>query len=525
MTDNVNHSTLRQASASVPQQQGLYDPRQEHDACGVGFVAHIKGDRSHDIVRQGLQILKNLTHRGAVGADPLAGDGAGILLQIPDAFLRDRCHALGFDLPAEGEYGVGMLFLPRDEKARAACEKAIEKKIVAEGQKLLGWRDVPVDSRGLGESVKIVEPCMRQVFIGRGKGTAGQDAFERKLFVIRKTMEHAIRALPADACAGFYCPSLSSRTIVYKGMLLADQVGSYYLDLQDPRVVSALALVHQRFSTNTFPTWDLAHPFRMIAHNGEINTVRGNVNWMTARHAAMSSNLLGEDLEKLWPLITEGQSDSACFDNALELLVAGGYSLPHAMMLLIPEAWAGNTLMDEERRAFYEYHAALMEPWDGPAAVAFTDGRLIGATLDRNGLRPARYLITDDGLVMMASEMGVLDIPQDKIVKKWRLQPGKMFLIDMQAGRIVDDAELKKQLSTAKPYRKWIDKSRYFLDDLSAVKGGKPVLAASLLDTQQAFGYTQEDLKFILAPMGSAGEEATGSMGADAALPVLSNRN
>ena len=383
---------------------------------------------------------------------------------------------------------------------------------------------MPVDSSGLGESVKKVEPVVRQVLIGRGKNCADSDAFERKLFVIRKTAEHTIAKLPKDQGKGFYCPSLSCRTIVYKGMLLANQVGTYYLDLQDPRVSSAFALVHQRFSTNTFPTWDLAHPFRMIAHNGEINTVQGNVNWMTARHAAMSSKLLGDDLEKLWPLIDDGQSDSACFDNALELLVAGGYSLPHAMMLLIPEAWAGNPLMDEERRAFYEYHAALMEPWDGPAAVAFTDGRMIGATLDRNGLRPARYVITDDDIVMMASEMGVLDIPEHKIVKKWRLQPGKMFLIDMQAGRIIDDVELKKQLSTAKPYRKWVDQSRYFLGDLASVKSANK-LNASLLDTQQAFGYSQEDLKFILAPMVKAGEEPTGSMGVDAALPVLSNRN
>ena len=505
-------------------QQGLYDPRQERDACGVGFVAHIKGKQSHDMVRQGLQILKNLTHRGAVGADPLAGDGAGILLQIPDQFLREEMGWGNIQLPAVGSYGVGMLFLPRDAAARAACEKIIAAKIAAEGQQLLGWRDVPVDSAGLGESVKKVEPVVRQVFIVRGKNCSDADAFERKLLVIRKTMEHAVCALPDNQGKGFYCPSLSCRTIVYKGMLLADQVGKYYLDLQDTRVVSALALVHQRFSTNTFPTWNLAHPFRMIAHNGEINTVRGNVNWMTARHAAMSSKLLGADLEKLWPLIVEGQSDSACFDNALELLVAGGYSLPHAMMLLIPEAWAGNPLMDEERRAFYEYHAALMEPWDGPAAVAFTDGRMIGATLDRNGLRPARYLITDDDLVLMASEMGVLDIPQHKIVKKWRLQPGKMFLIDMQAGRIVDDAELKKQLATAKPYQQWIAKSRYFLGDLPEV-AARPKLNASLLDTQQAFGYSQEDLKFILAPMVSAGEEPTGSMGTDAALAVLSNKN
>jgi glutamate synthase (NADPH) large chain len=515
MRNNVIHSSL-------PPQQGLYDPRREHDACGVGFVANIKGRSSHDTIRQGLQILENLTHRGAVGADPLAGDGAGILIQIPDAFLREACGALSVKLPEAGGYGVGMLFLPRATKAREACERIIADRIKAEGQMLLGWRDVPVDGSGLGESVRKEEPLVRQVFIGRGKNCADQDAFERKLFVIRKTVEHAVRALP-DA-NGFYIPSMSSRTIVYKGMLLANQVGQYYLDLQDPAVVSALALVHQRFSTNTFPTWDLAHPFRMIAHNGEINTVRGNVNWMAARHAAMSSKFLGKDLEKLWPLIVEGQSDSACFDNALELLVAGGYTLPHAMMLLIPEAWAGNPLMDEERRAFYEYHAALMEPWDGPAAVAFTDGRMIGATLDRNGLRPARYLITDDDMVLMASEMGVLDIPQSRVVKKWRLQPGKMFLIDMEAGRIVDDAELKNQLATAKPYRKWIEQSRYFLHDLPDVRN-KPDTRDNLLDVQQAFGYTQEELKFILAPMAASGEEATGSMGNDSALPVLSSRS
>ena len=531
MRNNVSNSSLQEkenVSASIqyglPGRQGLYDPRQERDACGVGFVAHIKGTPSHGIVSQGLQILENLTHRGAVGADPLAGDGAGILIQIPDKFLRDELGWGGIQLPVAGEYGVGMIFLPRDVAARAACEKVIAKKIAAEGQTLIGWRDVPVERDGLGESVKAVEPVVRQVFIGRGKKVKDQDSFERKLFVIRKTAEHAIRALADDQGCGFYVPSLSSRTIVYKGMLLADQVGKYFTDLKDPRVASALALVHQRFSTNTFPTWNLAHPFRMIAHNGEINTVRGNVNWMAARHAAMSSKFLGEDLEKLWPLIVEGQSDSACFDNALELLVAGGYTLPHAMMLLIPEAWAGNPLMDEERRAFYEYHAALMEPWDGPAAVAFTDGRMIGATLDRNGLRPARYLITDDDLVLMASEMGVLPIPQHKIIKKWRLQPGKMFLIDMQAGRIVDDAELKTQLANAKPYRKWIEKSRFLLADLPEAKV-KSQTQASLLDTQQAFGYTQEDVKFLIAPMAASADEPTGSMGSDTALPVLSNRS
>ncbi|MFZ2333729.1 MAG: glutamate synthase-related protein, partial [Sideroxyarcus sp.] len=512
------------SNSSLPQQQGLYDPRHEHDACGVGFVAHIKGQASHDRVSQGLQILVNLTHRGAVGADPLAGDGAGILIQVPDAFLRKALPKEKFTLPPVGDYGVGMLFLPQDAKARAACEKIIADKIKAEGQTLLGWRDVPVNNNGLGECVKAAEPVVRQVFIARGKKTADQDAFERKLFVIRKTAEHAVHALPKGQGKGFYVPSMSSRTLVYKGMLLANQVGTYFLDLQDKDLVSAFALVHQRFSTNTFPTWDLAHPFRMIAHNGEINTLRGNVNWMAARQAAMSSKFLGKDLDKLWPLIVEGQSDSACFDNALELLVAGGYSLPHAMMLLIPEAWAGNPLMDEERRAFYEYHAALMEPWDGPAAVAFTDGRMIGATLDRNGLRPARWLITDDDVVLMASEMGVLPIAEKHIVKKWRLQPGKMLLIDMVAGRQVDVIDLKHRISTARPYAEWLKQSRYMLDELPDAAEIKPPLTG-LLDLQQAFGYTQEDIKFVVQPMAVSGKEAIGSMGNDAALPVLSARS
>ncbi|MDH4286344.1 MAG: glutamate synthase-related protein, partial [Gallionella sp.] len=514
------------SNSSFPIQQGLYDPRQERDACGVGFVAHIKGKPSHEIVRQGLRVLENLTHRGAVGADPLAGDGAGILLQVPDAFLRAQCAVQGITLPEAGSYGVGMLFMPRDAAARAACEQIITEKIAAEGQQLLGWRDVPVDNRSLGESVKAVEPVVRQIFIGSSQ-CADANHFERKLFVIRKTVEHAVRNGSAGilpACQDFYIPSLSSRTIVYKGMLLADQVDKYYLDLQDENLASALALVHQRFSTNTFPTWDRAHPYRMIAHNGEINTLRGNVNWMAARQATMSSALLGDDLKKLWPLIVEDQSDSACLDNALELLVAGGYTLSQAMMLLIPEAWVGSPMLTEERQAFYEYFSIQMEPWDGPAAVAFTDGRQIGVTLDRNGLRPARYLITDDDLVVMASEMGVLDIPQHKIVKKWRIQPGKMFLVDLQAGQVVDVIKMKQQLATAKPYRKWIDQSRYFLDSLPEVTS-KTKLKESLLDTQQAFGYSQEDFKFIIAPMAAAGEEAIGSMGNDAALPVLSNKN
>ncbi len=507
-----------------PGRQGLYDPRNEHDACGVGFVADIKGRRSHAIIRQGLRILENLTHRGAVGADPLAGDGAGILMQVPDGFLREECALKGVELPAAGEYGVGMIFLPRQERSRAACESLLERTVEEEGQVLLGWRDVPTDNSGVGESVKAVEPVIRQIFIARGPECPDQDTFERKLFVIRKVVEHAVRSAAMEGHETFYIPSLSSRTLCYKGMLLANQVDAYYPDLVDERMVSALALVHQRFSTNTFPSWDLAHPFRMIAHNGEINTLRGNINWMTARRHSMASKLLGEDLEKLWPLIAEGQSDSACFDNALELLVAGGYSLAHAMMLLIPEAWSGNPLMDEERRAFYEYHAALMEPWDGPAAVAFTDGRQIGATLDRNGLRPARYLITDDDLVVMASEMGVLEVPESKIVKKWRLQPGKMFLIDMEAGRIIDDEELKSQLAAAHPYQEWLDRTQILLNNLPGRAHADHYDMDTLLDRQQAFGYTQEDLKFLMTPMAVSGQEAIGSMGADNPLAVLSDR-
>ena len=507
----------------MPHAQGLYRPDQEHDACGVGFIAHIKGQQSHAIIAQGLQILRNLTHRGAVGADPLAGDGAGLLIQIPDAFLRRELAKQKVELPKAGDFAVGMLFLPRDAATRAACERIISEVISEEGQSLLGWRDVPTNNKRLGKGVRAVEPVVRQVVVGRGAATP-EDSFERKLFVIRKLVEHRVRALAMKDQEMFYIPSWSSRTLVYKGMLLADQVGEYFPDLLDESMVSALALVHQRFSTNTFPTWDLAHPFRMIAHNGEINTLRGNVNWMAARRHSMSSTLLGSDLDKLWPLIAEGQSDSACFDNALELLVAGGYSLAHAMMLLIPEAWYENKLMDEKRKAFYEYHAALMEPWDGPAAVAFTDGRQIGATLDRNGLRPARYLITDDDLVVMASEMGVLDIPQHKIVKKWRLQPGRMFLIDLQAGRIIDDAELKTQLADSRPYREWLSKSQIRLESLPAVPAPVPASNGALLDRQQAFGYTQEDIKFLMTPMAATGQEAIGSMGNDTPLAVLSNR-
>src|SRR3954471_18503902 len=483
-----------------PLRQGLYDPANEHDACGLGFIAHIKGRKSHDIIAQGLRILINLAHRGATGADPLQGDGAGILLQLPDAFFRRACGKLGITLPAMGQYGVGMVFLPQEPASRIAYEQEIERAIHAEGQVLLGWRDVPTNNAGLSTRTKEVEPVIRQVFVARGSRDMDPDALERKLYVIRKRAGHAIQALQLRHGKEFYVPSFSTRTIVYKGMLLAYQVGEYYLDLKDETMVSALAMVHQRFSTNTFPTWDLAHPFRFVCHNGEINTLRGNFNWIRAREGSIASKVLGDDLAKLWPLIYEGQSDSASFDNALELLLMGGYSLPHAMMLMIPEAWAGNPLMDEDRRSFYEYHAALMEPWDGPAAMAFTNGRQIGATLDRNGLRPARFIVTDDDYVVMASEVGVLDIPERRIVKKWRLQPGKMLLVDLDEGRIIDDEELKRTLATARPYRQWIEKSRVSLDALPdpAPAQGSEV---SLLDRQQAFGYTQEDLKVILAPM------------------------
>jgi len=510
---------------TLPQTQGLYDPANEHDACGVGFVANVKGSKGHEIVQQGLRILENLTHRGAVGADPCAGDGAGLLTQLPDDFLRPECSALGMTLPQAGHYGVGMLFLPQPSATRSHCEQLFEQTVAEEGQGVLGWRDVPTNNDGLGESVRQVEPVIRQLFISRGDNCASTDDFERKLFIIRKRVEHAIRTSGLQGSECFYVPSLSARTICYKGMLLANQVNSYYPDLNDKRFTSALALVHQRFSTNTFPSWDLAHPFRMIAHNGEINTMRGNINWMNARRHSMASELFGDDLQKLWPLIAEGQSDSACFDNALELLVTGGYSMAHAMMLLIPEAWAGNPLMDKKRRAFYEYHAAVMEPWDGPAAVAFTDGRQIGATLDRNGLRPARYLITRDDLVVMASEMGVLDIAEERIVKKWRLQPGKMFLIDMDQGRIIDDAELKDCLADSYPYQQWLQKTQIRLENLPGEISPMAPDTTTLLDRQQAFGYTQEDIKFLMTPMAATGQEAIGSMGADNPVAVLSDKS
>ena len=528
---------------------GLYAQEQEHDACGVGFIASIEGRRSHSIVEQGLQILVNLDHRGAVGADALMGDGAGILIQIPDQFFREELSAQGILLPPAGDYGVGMVFLPKENASRLACEQELERAIRAAGQVLLGWRDVPVDhAMPMSPTVRATEPVIRQVFIGRGADVMVTDALERKLYVIRKMASHAIQALDLAHGREYFVPSMSARTIVYKGLLLCDQVGRYYVDLRDPRVVSALALVHQRFSTNTFPEWPLAHPYRLVAHNGEINTVKGNYNWLRAREGAMQSAVLGDDLSKLYPIVYAGQSDTATFDNCLELLVMSGYPIAHAVMMMIPEAWENHTLMDPRRRAFYEFHAAMMEPWDGPAALAFTDGRQIGATLDRNGLRPARYCITDDGLVIMASEAGVLPVPESRIVHKWRLQPGKMFLIDLEQGRIIDDKELKDQLSASKPYREWIEKVRIKLESIGepsadldgreatgaaadAASADVPTTAAdfgspeSLLDLQQAFGYTQEDLKFLMTPMAAAAEEAVGSMGNDSPLAVLSSKD
>jgi len=508
-----------------PGPQGLYDPANEHDACGVGFVAHIKGRRTHSIVQQGLTVLRNLTHRGAVGWDPKLSDGAGILIQIPDRFLREDMAAKGLALPPPGQYGVGMVFLPREPASRLACEYEIERAIKDEGQVLLGWRDVPVDNSDLAEPARNLEPVIRQVFVGRGKGVTVTDALERKLYIIRKSAGHAIQALQLAHGKEFYVPSMSARTLAYKGMLLAHQVGEYYLELKDARVESALALIHQRFSTNTFPSWDLAHPFRLIAHNGEINTVRGNVNWIRARQGAISSPVLGEDLAKIWPLIYDGQSDSASFDNAVEMLVMGGYSVAHAMMMMIPEAWENHALMDPARRAFYEYHAAMMEPWDGPASIAFTDGRQIGATLDRNGLRPSRYIVTDDDLVIMGSECGCLPVPEERIVKKWRLQPGKMFLVDLEKGRIVDDKQLKDALAHHRPYADWIERIRVRLDEVESDRQQPERSAVPLLDRQQAFAYTQEDVKFLMAPMAQSGEEPTGSMGNDSPLAVLSGKD
>nr|WP_246742891.1 glutamate synthase large subunit [Rhodomicrobium vannielii] len=506
-----------------PEPQGLYHPSREHDACGLGLIANIKGVKSHAIVQDALKILLNLEHRGAVGADPLAGDGAGILVQLPHDFFVAEGERIGFKLPQPGYYGVGQLFMPQNAEVRAQCETVVETVLAEQGLPFIGWRDVPVNNESLPEIVTATEPFQRQVFIGRPHCISDESAFERALYVARRIISNRVRA-EIGVDINFYPVSCSCRTIVYKGMFLSYQLGEYYNDLHHPLFASALALVHQRFSTNTFPSWKLAHPYRMVCHNGEINTLRGNVNWMAARQASVSSPLFGGEIQKLWPISYEGQSDTACFDNALEFLLQGGYSLAHAMMLLIPEAWGGNALMDEKRHAFYEYHASLMEPWDGPAAIAFTDGKQVGATLDRNGLRPARYIVTTDDRVILASEAGTLQVPEEKIVHKWRLQPGKMLLIDLEEGRIISDDEIKTELASMRPYQEWLKHGQVRVENLPAAAPSQPKTSVALLDRQQAFGYTQESWKFLLAPMIETGQEAIGSMGTDTPISALSSR-
>ncbi len=504
----------------TPRKQGLYDPRFEHDACGVGFIVHKTGKKSHDIVEQALTILLNLDHRGACGAEKNTGDGAGILCQIPDLFFRKVTSNLGFTLPAAGQYGVGMLYTAPDAEIRGKGRQEFEKIAAEEGLKVLGWRDVPTDNSSLGNSAKSTEPFIEQVFIERDANLSDDLAFERKLYVIRKRSH-----LSRQSFNRYWYPcSISSRTIVYKGQLMPVQVGDYFPDLRDPDFQSALGLVHSRFSTNTFPSWERAHPYRYIAHNGEINTLRGNINWMHARQSMFASPLFGEDIKKIQPVINIEGSDSLIFDNALELMVLSGRSLPHAVMMMIPEPWAAHESMSDEKKAFYEYHSCLMEPWDGPASIAFTDGTMMGAVLDRNGLRPSRYYVTKDDLVIMASEAGVLPIEPERVAFKGRLQPGRMFLVDMKEGRIVADEEIKEAIAKAHPYRQWLNENLVNLDDLPAVETAPPETAVSLIQQQTAFGYTFEELRLLLAPMGRDGVEAVGSMGSDTPLAVLSDR-
>jgi len=506
----------------LPPKQGLYDPAFEKDGCGIGFVANIKGAKSHDIVRKGLAVLDHLFHRGAQGCDPCTGDGAGILLQVPHEFLKPAAGDVGVKLPGAGEYGVGMVFLPPAETHRTSCEHLFERIIAEEGLRCLGWRTVPVNSQAIGPQARQTEPVIRQVFIARDHFDEGK--FERTLYIIRKRVEKAVRESAIDERQYFYIPSLSANTIVYKGLLLPYQMPQYYPDLNDSSLISALALIHSRFSTNTFPTWPLAHPYRYICHNGEINTLKGNVNWMRARQGRLQSQLFGSDVQKLFPIVYEQQSDSACLDNAVEFLVMGGRSLPHAMMMLIPEPWVGNPQMDLDRRGFYEYHAAMMEPWDGPAAVCFTDGKLIGATLDRNGLRPCRYQVTTDDLVVLASEAGVLPAAPKEIRQKGRLQPGRMFLVDTAQGRLLDDEEIKADIVGRKPYRSWVTQYRISLDELPEPLNVPQPDHPTIRQRQQAFGYTVEELKMVLTPMVVAGEEPVSSMGTDTPLAVLSER-
>ncbi len=509
-----------------PKKEGLYDPAQEHDSCGFGFIANIDNEPKHEIVHQALDIVHKLDHRGAIGADPLAGDGAGILIQIPDEFFRDYFNNINVELPIIGEYAVGMVFLPNDKTRSGIAKNAIEQAIAKEEQILIGWRDVPVDDSVLGESVKSNKPIIKQFFIQKSMSCPDEISFQRKLYVIRKQAHQQLHKSKLLEWEDFYIVSLSTRTIIFKGMVLAPNLSKFYIDFQDKNFKTAIALFHQRFSTNTFPSWRLAQPFRYLCHNGEINTLRGNINWMNSRRHSMKSVALGKDLEKLWPIIEESPSDSSTFDNALELLVMGGYSLPHAMMLMIPEAWKDNELMDPERRAFYEYYSALMEPWDGPAAMAFTDGRQIAATLDRNGLRPARYIVTDDNLIIMASEVGVLpEIPEEKIVKKWRLQPGKMLLVDLKEKRIISDEELKDDLKKSHPYQQWLNSTQIRLSSVPKEIGPMTPDENALLSLQHAFGYSKEDIKFFLEPMVQKGEDPIGSMGRDIPLAALSDKS
>ena len=514
---------MRLNSNGLPPAQGLYDPGHEHDACGIGFVASISGNKSHDIIRKGIQVLLNLAHRGACGCDPETGDGAGVLIQIPHKFFARECEKLGFALPEAGAYGVGMVFLPVEKHPRLQCEGVLERIVREEGLAFLGWRDTPVYASAIGRVARASQPYIQQIFIGR-PSSMEEDAFERKLYVVRKRAENEVRDLGMEDAEGFYIPSLSCRTIVYKGLLLASQITNFYRELADPDVVSALCLVHQRFSTNTFPSWQRAHPYRYIAHNGEINTLRGNVNWMYARQSLLRSPLFGDDIQKLHPIIAPDGSDSANFDNAVELLLQSGRSLPHVMAMLIPEAWAGNPHMKPEKRAFYEYHACIMEPWDGPAAIAFTDGRVIGATLDRNGLRPGRYVVTHDDLVVMASEAGVLDVAPEQVKRKGRLQPGKMFLVDTVEGRIISDKEIKQKLASRRPYAQWLAENQITIDQLPEPARMHYPDAEALLRRQRAFGYSDEDLRMILAPMAAKGEEPVGSMGTDTPLACLSDK-
>src|SRR6202051_4873941 len=521
-------NTRPQKTNAPPSAQGLYHPAQEHDAVVIGFLATIRSHKSHDIITKGIQVLLNLAHRGACGCDSETGDGAGILLQIPHQFFLRECRSLGFELPPPGSYGVDMTFLPVEKHERLQCEGILERIVREEGLTLLGWRDTPCFAASIGRVARGSQPYIQQIFIGSGAATgtavSDEDAFERKLYLVRKRAESEIAISGIEDASVFHIPSLSCRTIVYKGLLLASQITNFYKELSDPDVTSALCLVHQRFSTNTFPSWQRAHPYRYIAHNGEINTLKGNVNWMHARQSVLQSPLFGDDIKKLYPIIAPDGSDSANFDNAVELLVQSGRSLPHAMAMLIPEAWAGNPHMKPEKRAFYEYHACMMEPWDGPAAIAFTDGRSIGAILDRNGLRPGRYVVTHDDVVIMASEAGVLDVAPEQVKMKGRLQPGKMFLVDTVEGRIISDKEIKQQLASRQPYAEWVKENQITIDQLPEPSRMHYPDAETLLRRQRAFGYSDEDLRMILVPMAAKGEEPIGSMGTDTPLACLSDK-